>query len=259
MNNRYDTSIRCAYKTANVLGTNIALLRQKQGVTQAELARRLSAVMGLQTPISTQTVSSWEQGRKHPSHETFRALADFFAVSEDFLDGRVKQPEIQYESESDPVDEMLLKMDHDLLIRKQDYMLYNMEPVFVTGEESNIQSRWAILVYTESERYLRFADSITELKAAKVRLYRAKPVVAEQMLELGVYPLSLSDVIQEGICYVLPLTSDYTIREALRGFYTYNAERRLLSHTETGYAYPLAALGKSFVAFSIGKNPKNNP
>ena len=61
----------------NMLGERICLLRQRQGWSQAELAKRLS--------ISPSTVGMYEQGRREPSLSAVVQLSRAFGVSTDFL------------------------------------------------------------------------------------------------------------------------------------------------------------------------------
>lgn len=60
-----------------MLGARIAALRREQGLSQAELARRLG--------ISASAVGMYEQGRREPSIELLVAMAEDFHVSTDYL------------------------------------------------------------------------------------------------------------------------------------------------------------------------------
>ena len=60
-----------------MLGQRIASLRQSNGMSQAELARRLH--------ISPSAVGMYEQGRREPSVDTLIALSEAFGVSLDYL------------------------------------------------------------------------------------------------------------------------------------------------------------------------------
>ena len=60
-----------------MLGTRIASLRQSQGMSQAELAKKLH--------ISASAVGMYEQGRREPSVDTLIALGQIFGVSLDYL------------------------------------------------------------------------------------------------------------------------------------------------------------------------------
>ena len=59
-----------------MLGTRIAALRRRAGLSQSELARRLR--------ISPSAVGMYEQGRREPAVEVLLAMAKIFDVSMDY-------------------------------------------------------------------------------------------------------------------------------------------------------------------------------
>lgn len=79
------------------IGTQIALLRKKRKITQADLANSLS--------VSNQAVSKWELGICYPDLSLLPKLAEYFDVSTDFLLGISKDlvPE-----------DIMLRLDGDL-------------------------------------------------------------------------------------------------------------------------------------------------
>ncbi len=60
-----------------MLGARIAALRSQAGMSQAELAKRLS--------VSPSAVGMYEQGRREPSMDRIVALAGIFGVTTDYL------------------------------------------------------------------------------------------------------------------------------------------------------------------------------
>lgn len=62
------------------LNENIRILRQQRGLNQVEFAQKMS--------VTKQCVSNWENDNVLPSIEMLTKLADFFAVSTDYLLGR---------------------------------------------------------------------------------------------------------------------------------------------------------------------------
>lgn len=59
------------------ISKNIVLLRRKQGLTQIELAEKLS--------YSDKAVSKWERGESTPDITVLKAIADIFSVTVDYL------------------------------------------------------------------------------------------------------------------------------------------------------------------------------
>ena len=59
------------------IGSRIALLREQNGLSQSELAKRMN--------ISRAGVQSWECGRNCPSTDNLISLAKIFHVSTDYL------------------------------------------------------------------------------------------------------------------------------------------------------------------------------
>ncbi len=96
-------------ETNNSLGTNIAELRKKQGLTQEEFATALG--------VTAQAVSKWENGASCPDIMLLPEIAKFFNVSIDELMG-IKPIESKEESAPIPAltDEQINKMKLRVLI-----------------------------------------------------------------------------------------------------------------------------------------------
>ncbi len=89
---------------AYVIGHNIAKWRKEIGMTQDQLAERLS--------VSAQAVSKWENGASLPDIAMLPKLAQIFEVSIDQLFSHEPEPETRYvapKDRKDP-DKMLLKI-----------------------------------------------------------------------------------------------------------------------------------------------------
>lgn len=70
----------------NLLGSRIARLREEKELSQLELAKMLN--------ISNTTLSQYESGKRVPSDEIKKQMADFFDVSIDYLLGRTNIKEL---------------------------------------------------------------------------------------------------------------------------------------------------------------------
>jgi transcriptional regulator with XRE-family HTH domain len=66
-------------------GDRIALLRDKQALTQEDLANKLG--------ISRAALSHYETSRREPDYNTISKIASFFRVSIDYLLGRTNEPD----------------------------------------------------------------------------------------------------------------------------------------------------------------------
>jgi transcriptional regulator with XRE-family HTH domain len=69
-----------------IIGNNIKLLRQKNGLNQ----KKLGIILG---HVPNTTVSSWETGQSVPDEKTLVAIADYFQVALDEIFGR-KSPDL---------------------------------------------------------------------------------------------------------------------------------------------------------------------
>ncbi|MNI34771.1 HTH-type transcriptional regulator Xre [compost metagenome] len=72
-------------------GERIALLREKQSLTQEDLANKLG--------ISRAALSHYETSRREPDYETMSKIASFFNVSMDYLLSRSNNPEVVLDQE----------------------------------------------------------------------------------------------------------------------------------------------------------------
>lgn len=69
-----------------MLSIRLRQLRKSAGVNQAEIAGLLN--------ISREAYSMYETGRRQPSNEMLRILADYYHVSVDYILGRTDVPEL---------------------------------------------------------------------------------------------------------------------------------------------------------------------
>lgn len=79
-----------------VLGSNIAQLRERRGLSQAALSKELN--------ISQATLAMYETNKRRPNVEMLNSIADYFNVTTDYLLGR---PEKNDTTKSDKIEDML--------------------------------------------------------------------------------------------------------------------------------------------------------
>lgn len=89
----------------NTLGSRIAVLRKKRGLTQEQLAEQMG--------VSAQAVSKWENDLSCPDITMLPQLADFFQVSIDELlrsEQEASKVQLLPEEARKPLDQMLFKV-----------------------------------------------------------------------------------------------------------------------------------------------------
>lgn len=75
------------------LGSNIRQLREKQGLTQAQLGKSIG--------LAESTISLYESGKRAPDVDTIESLANFFGITTDHLLGRYEEPKLTSGADSD--------------------------------------------------------------------------------------------------------------------------------------------------------------
>lgn len=76
-----------------MLGTRIKLLREKLGLKQEDLAKKLS--------VSPSAIGMYERNLREPNNELILKIANFFNVSVDYLLGKsdIRNPEIEIDKD----------------------------------------------------------------------------------------------------------------------------------------------------------------
>ena len=254
---RYSNAIQTSYKHQNTFGINLAKLRKQHKLTQEEFAKAISERLVLEEEISALTISSYECGRRFPSIVTLCACAEYFGVSLDWLVGISDDSSIKTTAQSKKKKSGIndiKAIDYDLVIRPQVLKNYNQQAVYVEGNNnSNFVARWGLVDYSDEHQWIVFTNGYIELPA-NITVYRAKPVAAERLSDMNMFPLSYAALTKEKFVYVEMLSSDGITRERYSGYYKLNDEKDGLINVENGYFLPLIGLGKSFVAYSLDPN-----
>ncbi len=89
------------------IGSRIAYLRDRRGLTQEELSLALG--------ISRAALSHYEKNRREPDSETLTKVADIFKVSLDYLVGRTDNPNLVMDREVGQFMDQLELSDEEIL------------------------------------------------------------------------------------------------------------------------------------------------
>lgn len=83
-------------KYVNSFAANMKSLRERKGLSQAQMVKDFSEFCGRDPAYSPSTVGAWENGRNMPQLAVFMKLMEYYGVSAGFLcgmDGRGKLDE----------------------------------------------------------------------------------------------------------------------------------------------------------------------
>ncbi len=97
-----------------MVADRIKLLREAQGLTQAELAKKLG--------ITRSSVNAWEMGISVPSTQYLVELSTLFCVSADYLLGITKRASVSVAGLTDEEVAVITQLIHCLLKRKEEYL-----------------------------------------------------------------------------------------------------------------------------------------
>ncbi|MCD5324743.1 helix-turn-helix domain-containing protein [Pontibacillus sp. HN14] len=81
-----------------MIGQKLKYLRQREKLTQGELAEKLN--------ISRGTYAHYELGKRNPDYETLNKIANFYNVSTDFILGRSYAESSEVKDAFDPLEEL---------------------------------------------------------------------------------------------------------------------------------------------------------
>ncbi|MCM6810357.1 helix-turn-helix domain-containing protein [Pediococcus pentosaceus] len=97
-------------------GTRLAYLRNKKGMSQPQLAEKLS--------VSQSTIAMWESNKRKISAEDIVRLADLFAVTTDYLLGRQPKDDgllVAAHMDDDLTDEQKKEIEEYIEFKKAQY------------------------------------------------------------------------------------------------------------------------------------------
>ena len=90
-----------------IISQNIVALRRESGMTQIELAEKLS--------YSDKAVSKWERGESVPDITVLKAIADLFSVTVDYLITSEHSENDRRQKDEDPEKSLRRKRKHAMI------------------------------------------------------------------------------------------------------------------------------------------------
>ena len=217
----------------------------KHKLTQEEFAKQ--SRKGWYWKKKSCTHRSYECGRRFPSIVTLCACAEYFGVSLNGFAGTSEDASIKTSTSKKKKSGIsdIKAIDYDLVIRPQELKNYNQQAAHVEGNgNSNFVGRWGLVDYSDEHQWIVFTNGYIELPA-NVTIYRAKPVAAERLSDMNMFPLSYAALTKEKFWAYGNSLSDAIARERYSGYYRLNDEKDGLINVEKTVISSLIGLGKS--------------
>lgn len=192
-------------------------LREKAGLTTAELARRIG--------VSQAAASQWDTGKKFPSTETLCKLADLYGVSLDYLVGR------ESEDPGMPVQTDLIPLE---------------TLPFMHGKPVWDEDRgWGII--NSALDYVIFMDG-TKLVLADAMNLRSMTPAFSMGYSPATKPISYDKLKEYKSLWIRPISPDSFLRDELTGWYEV---RDFYVQNQYGTRFLFDTYGTKWLAFEM--------
>jgi transcriptional regulator with XRE-family HTH domain len=128
-------------KLAEQIGKRLRNLREKFGLSQTELSRRLK--------IPNQSISNYERGSRQPDYESLILLADFYGVSIDYIirGSATYAPKLGQEGR---------KVLQDIFISLEE--LKNDYTILLENEEVTDEELDEVIIYLKTRRMIKYKN-----------------------------------------------------------------------------------------------------
>lgn len=231
----------------DIVASRIALLRNKRGLSQEELASMISELTTREKPYSPQLVSAWESGRRPPTEEMIARLSHFFNVTEEYIRGLSDNPDTKA-SAKDSNKEMEIKVN--------ELENFDGRPVFVAFKDLSHKDQFAIV--NTSRKALIMRDGLLPFASSDIRaIYASESDYAYFMSKGGHYPVDMNTLLnsKNNLFYIEVTSSDPIVQGQYNGWYRRNANNTALINS-IGLALPFEGLGISYNAYLKNDNTR---
>ena len=174
--------------------------------------------------VSQPTLSSWESERKSPGIDNILKMSRLYNVSTDFLLGNTIGKSIVSEKGKE--------------ISKSNLRIMHGQPVWT--------DEYGWLIVDSINECLIAPDGVSLTFTSSVKLYYKAEMFAEGPFPIS-NPLSLSELSGYNRVWVEPISSDYNLRQELRGWYTVMSD---WAENSAGNRFLFDAYQSKWLAFS---------
>ena len=228
-----------------VSAAHIALLRQKRGITQPQLAAVVSEMTKREMPYTPAIVSAWETGRRAPSIQAAQAMSALFDVSTEYILGQTNaMNETSADMQTNAISQSRIAYD--------DLSMYHNMPVYVVFPNKEHENTWGLLDASSNDGYkiktLKYELSIT--KKSDVQIYPREIDYADANSLKRKNKLGMIQIMESTKpVYVQMITVDAEVRAVYDGWYRVTNNQRFLQNEE-GQVLPLSGLNRTYNVYS---------
>ena len=232
-------------KQIATFSNRLAFLRTQAGLTQEDLAIKISEIENRKKAYSSVAISGWETRDKCPPVYTLVTLCDFFDVSADYLLGRSDDPR------NKRIYERLDCRDHKIpgsRVNVNELKKLDGEPVYVEFVDKRAEDKWGVVDICRKR--IAFSDSYLHLdRRLNCVFYTSIPESQRVPSYNRRKRLSMRQVLSSDRVWVEMITSDKFIKGRYNGWYRNNEDHSCLINT-LGLTLPYKGLSISYNAFS---------
>ena len=241
--------------SGNILGTRIASARKAKGYTQGQLATLIADTGRRSHPYTIGAISQWELGRKKPSIDTLKSIADVLGVSLFYLTGatgsmdpNAKPEQIEEESEPVPKGQEVPRTVKSEKIPLVDYIYYDKKPVFVVFPNKEFADQWGILdmkrkVISALVGKISLLNHSVSLFPYEVYSYPAyKKRVAK--------PIPMANLDKAHQVWIEMNSSDDAVRSLYNGWYIHNQNHTALINISNNLILTYSGYGVAYRAYN---------
>lgn len=234
------------------IGNRIAKCRIAAGMTQSELADKLTEKLGRVTNFHVSAISAIETGRRGPQLSTLLAAADILKVSLDYLCGFSDTPtpsaNIKKITTGPVAEEGTTISVSELPISVSDLKRYDHLPVYICFNNYEYMDCWGVVDMSRE----RFVCSVGALPfdtwLNKVDIFTMAPYSSIYSEMANMRKINISDFMNINKCYVSIHSRSETVKQVFDGWYTVDNKMNVL-YNSSGIFLSLDKLGITYDAY----------
>ena len=231
-------------KKSNISAAHIVSLRQGAKLTQQQLASAVSELTKRDTPYTVPIVSAWETGRRSPTAEVVKCMAELFGVTEAYILGNTEDKK---ETSSDIAENTLAAS----AISYTSLYKYDGLPVYATFPNKEHKDQWGIVDYKNDKTFIITRAGCFDINTDfECVIYpRALDKIESDNLE-KFNPLGIIQIVNSRKpVYVNMLSADREIRSKYNGWYNLTGNNMFLQG-DKGLVLPISGLGILFKCYA---------